>query len=89
MQGNLRREFGASLPTQQTISRIRDKSEADVTMQDMHTQRSGRPRASTGEDNAPAGLLPGGGVYLINGIPRLLHTLLEDDTDHQVEFCEC
>ena len=47
VQRQFRREFNKEPPTRITITRIRDKFEADGTVQDVHKKRSGRPRTST------------------------------------------
>ena len=47
VQRQFRREFNKEPPTRVTITRIRDKFEADGTVQDVHKKRSGRPRTST------------------------------------------
>ncbi|XP_042225978.1 uncharacterized protein LOC121868990 [Homarus americanus] len=52
VQRQWRREFTTEPPTRLTIARIRDKFEAEGTVQNMHKNRSGRRRSSTGEENA-------------------------------------
>ena len=47
VQRQFRREFNKEPPTRVTITRIRDKFEADGTVQDVHKKRSGRPRTLT------------------------------------------
>ena len=47
MQWQFKSEFNKEPPTRVTITRIRDKFEADGTVQDVHKNRSGRPRTST------------------------------------------
>lgn len=47
VQRQFRREFRRDPPTRLTITRIRDKFEADGTVQNVHEKRSGRPRTST------------------------------------------
>lgn len=45
-------EFETTLPTQQTITRIRDKSEMCGTVNDMCKQGCVRPRTSMSEDTS-------------------------------------
>ena len=47
MQRQFKREFNKEPSTRVAITRIRDKFEADGTVQDVHTSRFGRPRTST------------------------------------------
>lgn len=47
VQGQFRRVFPTAPPMQLTITCIRDKLEADGTVQNVHRKRSGRPRTST------------------------------------------
>ncbi|CAM1299642.1 Uncharacterised protein r2_g956 [Pycnogonum litorale] len=47
VQRQFRTEFQREPPTRVTISRIKDKFEADGTVQNVHKQRSGRPRISS------------------------------------------
>ena len=45
VQREFRRQFHRNPSMRRTIACIRDKFEADRTVQDIHKQRSGRPRA--------------------------------------------
>ena len=47
VQRQFRMEFGTDPPMRLTITRIRDKFEADGTVHDVHKGHSGRPRSST------------------------------------------
>lgn len=47
LQRQFRAKFQTDPPTRLTIARIRDRFEADGTVQDVHNHRSGRPRTST------------------------------------------
>jgi len=47
VQRQWRNEFGTQHPTRLKIARIRDKSEIDGTVGDVHKERSGRPRTAT------------------------------------------
>ncbi|CAI9738053.1 Hypothetical predicted protein [Octopus vulgaris] len=47
VQREFRREFQANPPTRLTVTRIRDKFEADGTVQNVHEKHSRRPRTTT------------------------------------------
>lgn len=54
VQRQWRREFGTPPPTRRTIARIRDKFEADGTVNDVHKGRSGRRRTATTPESCAA-----------------------------------
>ena len=47
VQRQFRREFARPPPTRRTIARIKEKFEADGTVQNVNKKRFGRPRTST------------------------------------------
>ena len=51
VQRRFTREFAKPPPTRRTIAHIRDKFEADGTIQNINYKRSGRPRTSTSPGN--------------------------------------
>lgn len=52
-----RTKFNKDPPTKKTVKRLRDKFEADGTVHDVHKERSGRPRSSTGSTTEKKKLL--------------------------------
>ena len=104
VQRRWRVEFDTSPPpTKVAITRIWDKFEVDVTVQDVSKGRCGRKISSTDNESADAVMhdFAGsprshwGSIHQILRaqkwkpyIPSLVHTLNEDDPDRQVQFCE-
>ncbi|KAJ4430808.1 hypothetical protein ANN_19399 [Periplaneta americana] len=85
-------EFGTEPPTRLTITRIRDKFEVDETVQDVLKMRCGRKRSSADNESVYAVMQafaqsPNKSMRILQAqkwkpyIPRLVHTLNEDDPE--------